>query len=1305
MSNHELRRAALPAQLYSSFAICYAHISAVMLAWVGKLRSLPHSSSPSRCLSVRRCPSGQVIRSRSYARIALFGDTHFQDRGLDRIVKSSEWIVDEVLNRNCDAVVCLGDVLNTRELVSVRALSAALSFFDRFASHLQGKPLHILLGNHDINLKHSRRYSSLDALSMQTMDGSGLTLHRELCSINALVPGTNVIMLPYHEDQTDIAQFLDDYAKNNADAGETLVFGHLAVAGAQQNHSPYRYRGPLKTSSFAPFKRTFSGHFHHHHELPKHRVVYVGSPMQFNFGDAGDTRGIVIYDTDTDTYELVANPFGEQYIKKTDVQLQSQLSSLFSQTRLQHLKEPSFNHLLDHDHVPDNPFKDKFVQVQMESSDLSSDTFEQLRDSLLRLGASGIAKSTQGLQSLIREHQQESTPESQRAFKHFGTSTVEDIESIIVNFAKSVRKAHLASLNATPAAPIHQEELQDYLPPSPATTAPSSDQISSITSSSRKFKSPKLERKATKKEALSEVNELGEMVGGNGRTLRRRQTLVQQQSLHFLEDNEQFHKLVELGRSLALRSTPAAPSSPSSHSTFKARLHSLYLKSFMGVQGELTIPFFQMNSGIWLIEGANGVGKSTLFEALVWAQFGEFLRSGMQKDYAINDNAKSCTVRLIYENGLVIERSRRRGRTESLRTFQLKHSPQLDDLTESITIAPDATTLQHQSEEGETIMKEEGEETLDEPLSTFSAADVEQEGSSMDEVVEDSSDVPSKSQKRSKKKSNRSTAKVGHPSYKSSLKMQYEAERELGDIRNTQKHLCDRLGVNFDTFTKSVVLGQNILSNFVSGNKDMRRLIIEEMLGLEKFNDWLELAKKERAQLDSDLNLLLQKKRMLDSDIHNMSTSSDAKYVAMQVKRAQLQALYDKRDQIDSSSRLRVSSLESDLESARSELNSPNMRALVSEVAQDSKAEVSTMDTHKFSAIVHFESEVSQLLQHLEAARGTDSSGVAMCASCGQEVSQDHIATMVGKANVLVREGLALLPLNFDLDSTVGVNSIEENNSYDAEERLKRIVGLSRSYKQDLERRAQWLARLQVVELSVSRLETSLAQAKTIGTEELSIVSRECIACEVELEQLQVSRDENHEGMTSLLHTIDTTQKEIDTTKVQLSMTKFWEMAFDKQSKGTVGTVRAFVFEDVIAELNAVCNSYMGQLQAKHQYHLKVTLSADLEMEQVYGKRSGGERKRTDLAFLFAMFELVRSQSRYIPDFLMLDEVFDALDQDGRDLVGQVLSSLSKRLEKILVITHTDVASGLSVAGVLDVHMPFDSSGIALGTEVDITHR
>lgn len=81
----------------------------------------------------------------------------------------------------------------------------------------------------------------------------------------------------------------------------------------------------------------------------------------------------------------------------------------------------------------------------------------------------------------------------------------------------------------------------------------------------------------------------------------------------------------------------------------------------------------------------------------------------------------------------------------------------------------------------------------------------------------------------------------------------YQPQNELGELRNTQKLLNEKLGIDFDTFSKSVVLGQNIFTNFVSGSKEQRRTIIEEMLGLDRFNLYFEAVKQKRQDLEREM--------------------------------------------------------------------------------------------------------------------------------------------------------------------------------------------------------------------------------------------------------------------------------------------------------------------------------------------------------------------------------------------------------------------------------------------------------------------
>lgn len=53
----------------------------------------------------------------------------------------------------------------------------------------------------------------------------------------------------------------------------------------------------------------------------------------------------------------------------------------------------------------------------------------------------------------------------------------------------------------------------------------------------------------------------------------------------------------------------------------------------------------------------------------------------------------------------------------------------------------------------------------------------------------------------------------------------------------------------------------------------------------------------------------------------------------------------------------------------------------------------------------------------------------------------------------------------------------------------------------------------------------------------------------------------------------------------------------------------------------------------------------------------------------------------------MLDEVFDSLDKNGKSAVRAILMRLSQQLKKIFIITHSDIAHGVSTAGTINVEM------------------
>ena len=74
-----------------------------------------------------------------------------------------------------------------------------------------------------------------------------------------------------------------------------------------------------------------------------------------------------------------------------------------------------------------------------------------------------------------------------------------------------------------------------------------------------------------------------------------------------------------------------------------------------------------------------------------------------------------------------------------------------------------------------------------------------------------------------------------------------------------------------------------------------------------------------------------------------------------------------------------------------------------------------------------------------------------------------------------------------------------------------------------------------------------------------------------------------------------------------------------------------------------------------------------------YDFQSGGERGRTDLAFMFAVFDLHQGMHGPQSNILVLDEPEKALDESGRQmLISVIKDDLATRFESIFIISHSD---------------------------------
>lgn len=344
------------------------------------------------------------------------------------------------------------------------------------------------------------------------------------------------------------------------------------------------------------------------------------------------------------------------------------------------------------------------------------------------------------------------------------------------------------------------------------------------------------------------------------------------------------------------------------------------------------------------------------------------------------------------------------------------------------------------------------------------------------------------------------------------------------------------------------------------------------------------------------------------------------------------------------------------------------------------------------------------------------------CLTCGQAISESRLERISEKtAQTLesIRSSLSKLQqqqLEFSSELP-SLTTLSEYNSYrsasllnalELQQLMERVVKSLESDYQTLNKAIEnerlFLSSLQnkliVIERELLQWRNTELTHQNNMEKALSLVDQEISRLKSEGTQMTKFNSVKKE-VQSMEISIGELENHLCSLNEELQRAKFWELAFDKKSKAHSGfsSLRAFLLSESVQEINSIFSSYMEKLT---NTPLTVTLTADLEMEEHYGKRSGGERKRSDLVTLFSLFELVRHRTRFNSHFLFLDEVFDALDKDGQMAVRGLLEILSENLKKIFVVTHHDITQGMQIAGVIQFRMLIDEGKRPLGTEVEI---
>ena len=253
----------------------------------------------------------------------------------------------------------------------------------------------------------------------------------------------------------------------------------------------------------------------------------------------------------------------------------------------------------------------------------------------------------------------------------------------------------------------------------------------------------------------------------------------------------------------------------------------------------------------------------------------------------------------------------------------------------------------------------------------------------------------------------------------------------------------------------------------------------------------------------------------------------------------------------------------------------------------------------------------------------------------------------------------------------------------------------------------------QVCVVDTSNLEAQLETAKNVvakaeedWAEKKQKLKTKIIEHELQLRSIEKVEDERQEQLQLLAGELEKAkQKQSVITKIEEAEDRIFEVDQElsivetniqkadinrnellacEETLGLRG-VRATLLSKALSGLETLANSWLNKLVARGSQVTLAPYSENKSGDQTdsislsiqgpsckdYGGCSSGQRRRIDIAFLFALAELSAAAFGVTPGTLFLDEVADALDQDGTDPLMKILVDLSLT-RSIVMISHND---------------------------------
>lgn len=440
--------------------------------------------------------------------------------------------------------------------------------------------------------------------------------------------------------------------------------------------------------------------------------------------------------------------------------------------------------------------------------------------------------------------------------------------------------------------------------------------------------------------------------------------------------------------------------------------------------------------------------------------------------------------------------------------------------------------------------------------------------------------------------------------------------------RDSQQVVNDILGVSENVFMNSVMFGQN-MRRFMETSGEDKKEIFSSFFEL----DWIDKARERAAALYSEYTTkereAQEQERLLQSKIESMMAERDRydQYISG-FEEDKINKIAGLQNQIDLLPVLEI----------KTGFNQDAFELLKKEL-DDCRTEYFTTQSENQSK----EREMRRIEADIRKMKETKIE--ENCPTCGGAIKQEVV---------------------FDLK-----NKIELDIMY-AEKELSAIViqdlSALRAKGEELKKRVD------VMEYQKTNQEQNNSLFESVERQKKMIM--DLIEIEKNSQPVQsIDFTEEINKLQEKIQTVDSGQY-----KTTITALKWW------QGTGFAGGgLKAYIVNDILKRLNLIINKYAERLDMSIEIKIDTEKARKGFITSVYKSDgtavnfqalSGGEKQRINLSISFAIFDMIEMSAGGF-NFMVFDEAFNGLDQDGIFEIHQMLKDRAVS-KQIIIVTHGD---------------------------------